>query len=110
MNLTRIGHWAFILGIIIAVLAGFAEVAYLPTILFVLGLIVGFLNITERESTSFLVATIALMVIGVAGLQLGTLTDLLVQILNNFLSFISAAALIVALKQVITLARPKSTE
>lgn len=102
MNLTKIGHWAFILGIIIAILAGFSEIYYLPTILFVLGLIVGFLNITEKESTPFLVAVIALLLTGTAGFQLGFITPLFSRILSNFLAFISATALLVALKQVVT--------
>ena len=51
MELVRIGHWALIIGMILAVLAGFTAVPALPVILFVLGLIVGFLNIKEKEST-----------------------------------------------------------
>ncbi len=105
MNLTKIGHWAFIVGIIIAVLAGFSEFYYLPTILFILGLIVGLLNITERESTPFLVAVITLLLIGTAGFQLGFLTPLVSRILSNFLAFISATALLVALKQVVTIGK-----
>ena len=101
------GHWALIIGIIIAVLAGFATIPYLTIILMVLGLIVGFLNINEKESTPFLVAVIALLVIGVAGLQLGRLTPLVVGILNNFLAFVGAAGLIVALKQVLSVIKPK---
>lgn len=105
-NLTIIGHWAFIGGLIVAVLAGFVEVPALPLVLFVLGLIVGFLNITEKENTPFLVAVIALLLIGVAGLQLGKLTPIVVPILENFIAFVAAGALIVAIKQVIVLAKP----
>ncbi len=102
----KIGHWAFVIGILLAVLAGFTEISGLPVILFILGLIAGFLNVTERESTPFLVAVIALLLIGVAGLQVGALTSIAVSILNNFIAFISAAGLIVALKQVLTTVRP----
>lgn len=108
LNLTTIGHWALIIGIIIAVLAGFTTIPYLLTILFALGLIVGFLNIKEKESTSFLVAVIALLVIGVAGLQLGKLTPIIVSILNNFIAFVAAAGLVVAIKQVLAVAKPSS--
>lgn len=104
MNMTVLGHWALIIGILLAIVAGFTEITYLPTILFFLGLIVGFLNIKEKESTPFLVAVITLLIIGVAGLQLGG--NILVSILNNFIAFMAAAGLIVALKQVLTTAKP----
>lgn len=103
MNLTFVGHWAFIIGIILAVVAGVTAIPFLPLILFVLGLIVGCLNVTEKESTPFLVAVTALLIIGVAGLQFGGET--LAAILNNFIAFVAAAGLIVALKQIITLAK-----
>jgi len=108
MNATIFGHWALVIGMILAVIAGFADVPFLPMILFVLGLIVGFLNVKEKESTPFLVAVIALLLIGVAGLQLGGLTPVIASILNNFLAFMAAAALIVALKQVLAVAKPTS--
>ncbi len=103
-----IGHWALIIGIGLAIIAGFAAIPALPIALFVLGLIVGFLNIKEKESTPFLVAVIALLLIGVAGLQLGQLTPLVVSILNNFIAFLAAAGLVVAIKQVLALVKPTS--
>jgi hypothetical protein len=106
MNLSAIGHWSFIIGIILAVLAGLVTIPSSLLILFVLGLIVGLLNISEKESSSFLIAVIALVVIGVAGLQFGGLTVIAGSMLENFLSFVSAAGLIVALKEVISAATP----
>jgi len=108
MELVKIGHWALIIGIILAVLAGFVAIPSLPVVLFVLGLIVGVLNIKEKESTPFLIAVIALLLIGVAGLQLGRLTPVVVSILNNFIAFVAAAGLVVALKQVIAIVKPTS--
>jgi len=104
MKLTQIGHWSFIGGLVLAILAGFINFALMPLILFILGLIVGFLNVTEKESTSFLVATIALLMGGMVGLQFGGET--LASILSSFTAFVSAAALVVALKQIIITARP----
>lgn len=106
MNLTAVGRWALIIGIILAVLAGFTAIPSSAVILFVLGLIVGFLNIQEKESTPFLVGVIALMVIGLSGLQLGTLTLTVILILENFLAFVSAAGLVVAIKQVLAAIKP----
>lgn len=106
MNKTTLGQWALIIGILLAVIAGFTAIPSLPLILFILGLIVGFLNIKERENTPFLVAVIALLLIGVAGLQLGG--AVLASILNNFIALMAAAALVVALRQVLSVAKPTS--
>ena len=100
MKLVLIGHWSFIGGIILAILAGFINIAWAMTALFVLGLIVGFLNIKEKESTPFLVALIALLVIGI-GLQAVKQPGTIVLILNHFLAFASAAGIVVAIKQIL---------
>ncbi len=106
MDLTRIGHWAFLGGIILAILAGFVAIPYLTVVLFVLGLIVGFLNIKEKENTRFLVAVIALLLVGVANLEFGNLAPVITPILNNFIAFVSAAGLVVAIKQVLAVGQP----
>lgn len=106
MNSSLVGRWAFIVGIVLALLAGFTEIPSLGVILFILGLIVGLLNIKEEESTSFLVSVIALLIIGVAGSQLGTLTETFESILTNFIAFVSAAGLIVSIKQILAVTKP----
>jgi len=106
MNLITIGRWAFLLGLLISIIAGFGgEIPALVTVLFILGLIVGFLNISERESVPFLVAVIALLVIGIAGMQFGRFTTVIAGILQNLIAFVSAAGLIVAIKQVLSIAK-----
>ena len=107
-NFTTIGRWALIIGIGLAIIAGFAVIPALAIVLFVLGLIVGFLNIKEKENTPFLVAVIALLLIGVAGFQFGKLTPVIVSILNNFVAFVAAAGLVVAIKQILAIAKPTS--
>ncbi|MBU4351257.1 hypothetical protein L6250_01760 [Candidatus Parcubacteria bacterium] len=106
LDITTIGHWALIVGIVLAVIAGLTTIPALTIVLFVLGLIIGFLNIKEKENTPFLVAVIALLLIGVAGLQLGKLTEIVVPVLENFIALVGAAGLVVALRQVIVLAKP----
>jgi len=106
-----IGRWALIVGIILAILAGFTDIPSLGFVLCILGLIVGFLNIGEKESTPFLIAVIALLVIGLSGLQVGEkLTPTLISVLSNFIAFISAAGLVVALKQVLAVVKPAISE
>ena len=106
MDLTRIGRWAFLGGLVLAILAGFTAVPYLAVLLFVLGLIVGFLNIKEKESTRFLVAVITLLLVGVVSLEFGKLTPVVTPILNSFIAFVSAAGLVVAIKQVLATGQP----
>ena len=101
-----IGKWTFIIGLIIAVIAGFITTYAIifALVLFVLGLIVGFLNITEKESTKFLIATIALLTGGIASISalsmLGVSIIYANTIIGNFIAFVSASALVVAIKAV----------
>ena len=110
MDIITIGHWAFFLGLIVSILAGFTDIIpSLPLVLFVLGLVVGFLNITEKENTPFLISIIALLVIGLTGseLELGRLTFIITAILDNLISFVSAAGLVVAIKQALVMAKKR---
>lgn len=108
MNLVKVGKWAFIAGLVIAVLTGFFAVPMVALVLFVLGLIAGFLNITAKETEKFLIAAVALIVLGVASIQvlaiLGTnVGDALNMILANLIAFVGASALVVAVKAIIEL-------
>jgi len=102
MSQGNMGRWAFIIGLIIAVLLGFVTFTYASLILVILGLIVGFLNVSEKESTNYLVAVIAMIVIGIAGLQaltvLGTLYSWIQTVLTSFTTFVAAAGVVVAIK------------
>ena len=105
MNNLKVGHWAFIVGLILAVISPFVAIPYAATILFILGLVVGFLNVNEREASDFLVATVALILIGVGGLQLATLTNTVAAILEGLIALASPAALVVAIEQVLAVGR-----
>lgn len=113
----KYGDIAFVLGVIIAVLAGIAAVAIglssnvagmVGIVLVVLGLIVGFLNVKEKETMPFLVAAVALMLTGNVGwsyitfLNIGSYID---AIMSHIGIFVAPAAVIVALKAVIALAK-----
>ena len=107
-----VGRWSFILGLVIAVLAAFVTAVSQATVvlvLFILGLLIGFLNISERDSTRFLTGLIALFLIGVSSLGalavFGSVETYLVQILGNFLAFVGAAGLVVSLKAVLETTR-----
>lgn len=111
----KIGSWAFLLAIVIAVvlaLVTFTDVtfgAWGVFALVVLGLIVGFLNVTDKEIKTFLIAAIALVALGTTPLmQLDTLFSivgfnlgsLLQAVVNNISVVAGSAALIVSLKAV----------
>ena len=65
----QMGRWAFIVGLVLAILAAYISISNVALILFVLGLIAGFLNVSEKESHQFLLGVVALLLVGVAGLQ-----------------------------------------
>lgn len=106
MDLADIGRWSFVLGFILSIVVGFG--GYVPawnTILVILGLIVGFLNISERESIPFLISVIAVLVISLASLESVKYLDKLVPVLKNIISFVGSAGLVVALKQILITAK-----
>jgi len=111
----KVGGWAFILGVLIAIIAGLAAGAivsyagYITLLLVILGLIVGFLNIGDKEIQAFLVAAIALMAVGTANLAAIPIIGIyLAYIVQNIAAFVAPAALVVALKAVYNIARKPS--
>ena len=109
--MSKAGSWSFIIGLVIALLVGlFAEASgVLVTLLVVLGLIVGFLNVTEKETHGFLVAAIALILAGTAGEYLASipwgLGGILQRITNNFVVLVAPAAIVVGVKSIYGLAK-----
>ncbi len=110
MDLEQIGKWAFLVGLVVCLFTGFFAVPMIALVLFVLGLVVGFLNITTKETEKFLIATVALVIMGVASIQtlsiLGTsISGAINTMLASFIAFVGASALVLAVKAVIELNR-----
>jgi len=120
MAYEQVGSWAFILGVVIAVIVGLVSSfvalgvagAWINLVLVILGFIVGFINISAKELNDFLTAAIALMLVGIGSgalLTVDTLilggTNILTNMLGNIAVFVAPAALIVSLKAVLNLAR-----
>ena len=120
----KIGSYAFLLGVIIAVIAGLIQavdyimatammsgvVGYIALILVILGLIIGFLNIKDKHITDFLIATIAVAMIGLVALSPASLAvDPIVYLINaivgNIVTLVAPAALIVGVKQILALTK-----
>jgi hypothetical protein len=108
--LSLIGFWAFIVGLVLAVVAGLILPAntVIIIILIILGLIIGFLNITAKEIMLFLVATIALVVVGNVFAPLTTLG--IGQFLGSILAYVATlmapAAIVAAIKALWSVGKP----
>jgi len=108
--LGMVGFWAFIIGLVIALVAGVVMPAnsMIILVLLILGLIIGFLNITATEVMLFLLATIALIVVGNVFTPL-TVLDI-GKILGNILSYVATlmapAAIVVAIKALWKVGKP----
>lgn len=110
----KIGHYAFLIGILLAVvLALFVEQIGTGTsstmllVLVILGVIVGFLNIQHKEMTEFLVAAITLIVMAPLSIVFSSIPlvgGLIKEVLTYIAIFVAPAALIVALKAIVELA------
>ncbi len=103
----KTGHWAFLIGIVLAIIAGFVPQLQSPTVTWVLvllGLIVGLLNITAKEIQEFLIAAVALVIAADAAGDIIALGLTMAVILGNIVTFVFPAALLVALKAIWQLA------
>ncbi len=111
METAKIGEWAFLIGVIITLLVGLLKGATATgttaTILVVLGVLVGLINITEKQTTGYLVSAIALLIAGSAGLGTLPFGTQISAMLGNIVLFVAPAAVIVALKTVVTLGKTK---
>jgi hypothetical protein len=103
----KVGKYAFIVGLVICVLAGFGVEAgaWIAWVLAVLGLVVGFLNIGDKEVQTFLLAAIGLIMSASAIAILPFVGGILTRILANLIVFIAPAVLVVALKALLATAK-----
>ena len=95
----KLGRWLFLVGLVIAILAGlFLNFGWVTWVLAILGLVVGFLNVTSEETRGFLLAGIALTLTATALKEVPFIGDYLTDILSYVVTFVSGAVLVVALK------------
>ena len=115
MDFEKLGEWVFILGVVIAIISGLVYQAmdatsaqYITVVLVVLGLVVGFLNIRDKEIFNFLIAVIAIVAVGSANLgELPLIGSYLRYMVLNIAAFVAPAALVVALKAIYNLTSKK---
>ena len=108
-KMSNVGKWSFLVGLLLAVVAGFFNIPFALTTLAVLGLIVGFINVAQKKSQEYLVAVIALLIIGSATIQafsaIGTLYGVYTSILTNVIAFVASSGIVVAIKEVLLVNR-----
>ncbi|MGV8168602.1 MAG: hypothetical protein ACP5N3_00935 [Candidatus Nanoarchaeia archaeon] len=114
---SKVGVWAFIIGVILALIGGVlvallgSGAAAITAILIVLGLIVGFLNVTKSETKEYLLAAVSLVIVMFAAGSalnlevLGMLGSYLKSVLNSITIFVVPATIVVAIKAIYGLAQ-----
>jgi len=96
---SMLGRVAFVVGLIISLAAGWMEGSTTTLwVLLGLGVLVGLLNVTGKETGRFLLATLVLLTAGLAMAQLFGPT--VAKILTAYITFTGAAGFIVALREV----------
>jgi ATP synthase protein I len=106
MTTSKIGKWAFILGLIIAVLAGlFFQPDWAVWVLAILGVIVGFLNISAEDTRGFLIAAIAFTLSATALNTIPVVGTAFKFVLPFVVAFVSGAMIVVAFKELLQTAR-----
>jgi len=106
-DMEKVGRWAFIGGIVLAVLAGLfvVDVTWVAWVLAILGLVVGLLNVPTKEPREFLLAAVALALSASAVRSLPAIGFVLTNILVNVVAIVAAAMLVVAIRVLLETAK-----
>jgi len=106
MKLDIIGKWAFIIGLVISVLARlFFQPTWAIWVLAILGVIVGLLNVTAEDTRGFLMAAIALTLSATALNTIPVVGTAFSYVLPFVVTFVAGATIVVALKELFQTAR-----
>lgn len=103
-----IGAWAFLIGIILAAIFAIFSGAggtWIPWVLFIIGIIVGLLNIADAEAQPFLISGAILVIVSSFGGAVFSQLVFIPQLLTNILALFVPATIVVALKSVFSMAR-----
>ena len=105
-----IGAWAFLIGVILAVVLGLFQSSlggaiWIPIVLVLIGLIVGLLNVGVGDTNAFLIASLALVIVAFMGSSVLSVIPQIAAILSALMVLIVPAAVIVALRAIFVIAR-----
>ena len=108
-----IGAWAFLVGVILAIIIGLFQTnihsisSLFYIILVILGVLVGLLNVADRDLNTFLIASVALVIVSGLGnntlifvANISPILSSLSNVLSALLVMFIPATIIVALKVV----------
>lgn len=101
----NLGKLAFSIGLVLAVICGFVHLPWLPWVVGLLGLVVGYLNVGEGETRTFLLGAAGLVLALWCILQQDGNPDILNAIIVCVKRFVAHALLVVALLTVYRTAR-----
>lgn len=106
-NMDMIGKWSFLVGVILAVIVGLLGLTNdtWTMVLVIIGLIVGFLNIADKEVTPFLMSGAVLIIASAFGGSVMGSVPFVGAILEALLAIFVPATVIVAIKNVWGLAK-----
>ena len=102
-----IGSWAYLIGVILALILGLFDVMN-PTWLYILiavGIIIGLLNVADKEVQPFLMSGIILIIASALGQTVTAQVPRLEGMLQALLAIFVPATIIVAIKNVFSIAR-----
>ena len=109
-NWETVGGWLFLLGVVIAIIGGFVSSNWVIPLMAILGFIVGIVNITDKEIDGYLLAVVALILLGtVASVVLQSYDTMrpIVAMLNNISVFAAFGGLVPALRRIYDIASSK---
>jgi hypothetical protein len=106
-NNNKIGSWSFLIGIFLAAVLGLGYTGNYHTeilwAVFLLGIIVGILNIPVEEISGFLTSSTVLVLVSFLGIQVGifdAVAPAITNILKGILTLFVPATIIVSLKAI----------
>jgi hypothetical protein len=102
----RVGGWAFLIGVILALILGVYGLSEsLIIVLAIAGIIVGLFNIADKEATPFLFSGLVLVIVSVFGREILLAVPSVYNILTAFLILFIPATIIVALRNAFLLSK-----
>jgi len=109
LQMHKIGHYAFFVGLALAIALAFISSdigsTLAITLLIILGLVVGILNITRKETLRFLVASaVLILATSATSTTVRVIHSIFASIWVNIVIFVAMAAIVVAIKEVYELA------
>ena len=107
VELHILGHWLFLIGIGMAVILGVAlpNTTFVSSVLVLMGLVIGLLNIKAKEVNSFLLASVSLIIVAQSLKYIPLMGSYLLHIMRYFVFLVAPAATVVAVLAIYKLAK-----